>query len=224
VRLSATVTTKFFPLYHFSPLFFPLFFHLPQRFPLNTPPIPHNHYKISFSIPTINFLSTNNYSWTHSTVFRVMNSDTLDLGGERRGPTHRGRCRGHRCGHRVPLQPTCKGRGSGRVDRCGQSEKWGLRVPFRRTGRRPSQHVALSPPIASFATLPTRRVWMIGAGRRPAPCVRGLCFGRDKERNAASAGNRVESLRHGTGCVRTRAACQWPHLQFLAGFFLLLDK
>jgi hypothetical protein len=27
-------------------------------------------------------------------VFRVMNSDTLDLGGERRGPTRRGRCRG----------------------------------------------------------------------------------------------------------------------------------
>jgi hypothetical protein len=102
LRLSATVTPKFFPLYHFFPLFFPLFFHLPQRFPLNTPPIPHYHYKISFSIPTINFLSTNNYLWTHSTVFRVINSDTLDLGGKRRGPTRRGRCRGHRCGHRVP--------------------------------------------------------------------------------------------------------------------------
>jgi hypothetical protein len=102
VRLSATVTPKFFPLYHFFPLFSPLFFHLPQRFLLNTPSIPHYHYKISFSISTINFLSTNNYSWTHSTVFRVMNSDTLDLGGERRGPTRRGRYRGHRCGHRVP--------------------------------------------------------------------------------------------------------------------------
>jgi hypothetical protein len=78
LRLSATVTPKFFPLYHFSPLFFLLFFHLPQRFPLNTLLIPHYHYKISFSIPTINFLSTNNYSCTHSTVFRVMNSDTLD--------------------------------------------------------------------------------------------------------------------------------------------------
>jgi hypothetical protein len=122
LRLSATVTSKFFPLYHFFPLFFPLFFHLPQRFPLNTPPILHYHYKISFSISTINFLSTNNYSWTHSTVFRMMNSDTLDLGGERRGPTRRGRCRGHRCGYRVPLQPTCKGRGSRRVDRCGQSK------------------------------------------------------------------------------------------------------
>jgi hypothetical protein len=83
LRLSATVTPKFFPLYHFFPIFSPLFFHLPQRFPLNTPPIPHYHYKISFSISTINFLSTNNYSWTHSTVFRVMNSDTLDLGGEK---------------------------------------------------------------------------------------------------------------------------------------------
>jgi hypothetical protein len=78
MRLSATVNPKFFPLYHFSPLFSPLFFHLPQRFPLNTPPVPHYHYKILFSIPTINFLSTNNYSWIHSTVFRVMNSDTLD--------------------------------------------------------------------------------------------------------------------------------------------------
>jgi hypothetical protein len=77
VRLSAIVTPKFFPLYHFPP-YFPLFFHLSQRFPLNTSPIPYYHYKISFSISTINFLSTNNYSWTHSTVFRVMNSDTLD--------------------------------------------------------------------------------------------------------------------------------------------------
>jgi hypothetical protein len=78
VRLSATVTPKFFPLYHFFPLFFLLFFHLPQRFPLNTPPIPHYHYKISFSIPTINFLSTNNYSWTHSTVLEGVNSETLN--------------------------------------------------------------------------------------------------------------------------------------------------
>jgi hypothetical protein len=121
LRLSVTVTPKFFPLYYFSPLFSPLFFHLPQRFPLNTPPIPHYHYKISFSIPTINFLSTNNYSWTHSTVFRVMNSDTLDLGGERRRPTRRGRCRGTAAAIRCPLQPSWKGRGSGRVDRCGQS-------------------------------------------------------------------------------------------------------
>jgi hypothetical protein len=37
LRLSATVTSKFFLLYHFFPLFSPLFFHLPQRFPLNTP-------------------------------------------------------------------------------------------------------------------------------------------------------------------------------------------
>ena len=32
-----------------------------------------------------------------------MNSDTLDLGGERRGPARRGRRRRHRCGCRVPL-------------------------------------------------------------------------------------------------------------------------
>jgi hypothetical protein len=121
LRLSAAVTPKFFSLYHFFLLFSPLFFYLPQRFPLNTPPIPYYHYKISFSIPTINFLSTNNYSWTYSTVFRVMNSDTLDLGGERRGPTRRRRCRGTAAAIGYPLQPTCKGRGSGRVDRCGQS-------------------------------------------------------------------------------------------------------
>jgi hypothetical protein len=122
VRLSATVTPKFFPLYHFFPLFSPLFFHLPQRFLLNTPSIPHYHYKISFSISTINFLSTNNYSWTHSTVFRVMNSDTLDL-GEREGDRHVG-CAvgGTAAAIGCPLQPTCKGRGSGRVDRCGQSK------------------------------------------------------------------------------------------------------
>jgi hypothetical protein len=110
-RLSATVTPKFFPLYHFSPLFSPLFFHLPQRFPLNTPLYPTTTIKISFSISTINFLSTNNYSWTHSTVFSVMNSDTLDLGGERRVPTRRGRCRGHRCGRRVPPTDGMQGEG-----------------------------------------------------------------------------------------------------------------
>jgi hypothetical protein len=70
-RLFASVTPKFFLLYHFfiiSLTFHPLYFHLPQRFPLNTPPIPHYNYKISFSISTTNFLSTNNYSWPHSTV------------------------------------------------------------------------------------------------------------------------------------------------------------
>jgi hypothetical protein len=123
LRLSATVTPNFFPLYHFFPLFFPLFFHLPQRFPLNTSSIPHYHYKISFSIPTINFLSTNNYSWTHSTVFRVMNSDTLDLEGERRGPARRGRCRRHRCGRGVPPTAPCKGRGKGREMRCAQPKR-----------------------------------------------------------------------------------------------------
>jgi hypothetical protein len=61
VRLSATVTPKFSPYITFSHIF-PLFFHLPQRFPLNTPRIPRYNYKISFSISTINFLFTNNYS------------------------------------------------------------------------------------------------------------------------------------------------------------------
>jgi hypothetical protein len=46
-------------------------------------------------------------------MFRVMNSDTLDLGGERRGPTRRGRCRGHRCGHRVPPTRRMQGEGEG---------------------------------------------------------------------------------------------------------------
>jgi hypothetical protein len=49
---------KFFSLYYF----FSLFFHLPQRFSLNTSSISHYQYKILFSISTINFLSTNNYS------------------------------------------------------------------------------------------------------------------------------------------------------------------
>jgi hypothetical protein len=111
VRLSVTVTFKFFPLYHFFTLFPPLFFHLAQRFPLNTPPIPHYNYKISFSISTINFLSTNNYLWTHNTVFREMNNDTLYVGGERRGPARRGRCRGTAGAVECPLHATCKGRG-----------------------------------------------------------------------------------------------------------------
>jgi hypothetical protein len=45
LRLSVTVTSKFFPLYHFSSLFFLLFFYLPQRFYLNTFSIPHYNYK-----------------------------------------------------------------------------------------------------------------------------------------------------------------------------------
>jgi hypothetical protein len=40
LSLSAIVTPKIFPLYHFFLLFFPLFSHLPQRFPLNTPYTP----------------------------------------------------------------------------------------------------------------------------------------------------------------------------------------
>ena len=112
LRLSATVTPKFSPYLTF-PLYFPPIFSSPAAVPPKYSPIPHYNYKISFSISTINFLSTNNYSWTHSTVFRVMNSDTLDLGGERRGPTRRGRCRGHRCGHRVPPTRHMQGEGEG---------------------------------------------------------------------------------------------------------------
>jgi hypothetical protein len=48
LRLSAIVTPKFFPLYHFSLLFSPLFFHLPQRFPLNTPLYPTTIIKYHF--------------------------------------------------------------------------------------------------------------------------------------------------------------------------------
>jgi hypothetical protein len=47
-----------------------------------------------------------------------MNSDTLDLRGERRGPTRRGRCRGTAAAVECPLQPLCKGRGM----RCVQPE------------------------------------------------------------------------------------------------------
>jgi hypothetical protein len=70
-------------LYITFPSYFPPYFFIPAAVPPKYSHIPHYHYKISFSIPTINFLSTNNYSWTHSTVFRVMNSDTLDLGREK---------------------------------------------------------------------------------------------------------------------------------------------
>jgi hypothetical protein len=78
-----TLSLNFSSYITFFLYFSPYFFYLPQRFPLNTLSIPHYHYKISFSIPTINFLSINNYSYTHSTVFMVINSDTLDLGGEK---------------------------------------------------------------------------------------------------------------------------------------------
>jgi hypothetical protein len=43
-------------------------------------------------------------------VFRVMNSDTLNLGGERRRSTHRGRCRRHRCDP-IPYAPHARGGG-----------------------------------------------------------------------------------------------------------------
>jgi hypothetical protein len=45
-------------------------------------------------------------------VFRAMNSYTLDL-RERRGPTRRGRCRGHRCGRGVPPTAGMQGEGDG---------------------------------------------------------------------------------------------------------------
>jgi hypothetical protein len=48
LRLSATVTPKLFPLYHFFTLFFLLFFHLPQRFSLNTPLYPTTTIKYHF--------------------------------------------------------------------------------------------------------------------------------------------------------------------------------
>jgi hypothetical protein len=48
LRLSATVSPKFFLLYHFFPYFSPLFFHLPQRFPLNTPLYPTTTIKYHF--------------------------------------------------------------------------------------------------------------------------------------------------------------------------------
>jgi hypothetical protein len=120
IRLSATVTSKFFSLYHFFSIFSPIFFHLLQRFPLNTPLYPTTTIKYHFLYQLSIFLSTNNYSWTHSTVFMVMNSDMLNLGGERRGPVRRGRCRGTVAAVECPLQPPCKGRGM----RCAQPNKW----------------------------------------------------------------------------------------------------
>jgi hypothetical protein len=119
VRLSATVTSKFFPLYHFSLLFFPIF-SSPTAVPPKYSTLPHYNYKISFSISTINFLSTNNYSWTHNTVFRVMNSDTLDLREERRVPTRKRRCRNTAA--TVGCLPTAdmQGEGVASVYRCAQ--------------------------------------------------------------------------------------------------------
>jgi hypothetical protein len=120
LRLSATVTPKFFPLYHFSP-YFPLYFFISRSGSPKYSPYTHYHYKISFSIPTINFLSTNNYSLTHSTVFRVMNSDTLDL-GEREEDRHvEGAVGGTAAAIGCSLRPTCKERGCGSVQRCSQS-------------------------------------------------------------------------------------------------------
>jgi hypothetical protein len=105
---------KFSPYITFPPIF-PSIFSSPAAVPPKYSHISYYNYKISFSISTINFLSTNNYSWTHITVFRVMNSDTLDLRGERRRPTHRGRYRGHRCGRRVPPTDRMQGEGDSQL-------------------------------------------------------------------------------------------------------------
>jgi hypothetical protein len=51
-----------------------------------------------------------------------MNSDTLDLGGERRGPTRRGRYRGHSCGRGVPPTATMQGEGDAEGMLCAQPE------------------------------------------------------------------------------------------------------
>jgi hypothetical protein len=104
IRLSATVTSNFFPLYHFFPIFSPLFFHLLQRFPLNTPPILHYNHKISFSIPTFYPLSFfhpliiyRGPTTQCQTVQGRMNSEPPGVEGERSVPLGRGLRRGRRC-------------------------------------------------------------------------------------------------------------------------------
>jgi hypothetical protein len=69
-----------------------------------------------------------------------MNSDTLDLEGERRRPTHRERCRGTAAAIGCPLQPLCKGRGMVRELRCAQ--------PYRRG---PDFFSARALPASSFS-------------------------------------------------------------------------
>jgi hypothetical protein len=59
LRLSAAVSLNFSPYIIFcvtSSTFHPLLFHIPQRFPLNSFPILHYNYKISFHIPTFYLL------------------------------------------------------------------------------------------------------------------------------------------------------------------------
>jgi hypothetical protein len=53
-------------------------------------------------------------------VFRVINSDTLDLGGERRGRRVEGAVEGTAAAVECPLQPPCKGREMARGLRCAQ--------------------------------------------------------------------------------------------------------
>jgi hypothetical protein len=91
------LSLNFSPYITFLPIFPPIFSSTATVSPKYSH-IPHYNYKISFSISTINFLSTNNYSSIYNTVFRVMNSDTLDL-GEKEG--------GRRVGGAVgaPLRP-----------------------------------------------------------------------------------------------------------------------
>jgi hypothetical protein len=55
-----------------------------------------------------------------------MNSDTLDLGGERRGPTRRERCRGTPAAIRCPLHPTCKGRGAVASSAADSLTRWAV--------------------------------------------------------------------------------------------------
>jgi hypothetical protein len=114
-----------FSSYITFPPIVPPIFSSPAAVPPKYSSIPHYNYKISFSISTIN-------SWTHSTVFRVMNSDTLHLGEREGGRRVGGAVGGTAAAVGYPLQPVCKGRGMGSVYRCAQPYKvWKKHPPLK---------------------------------------------------------------------------------------------
>jgi hypothetical protein len=67
---------NFSPYITFSPYFSSYFF-ISRSGSSKYTLYPTTTIKYHFLYQLLMFLSTNNYSWTHSTMFRVMNSDTL---------------------------------------------------------------------------------------------------------------------------------------------------
>jgi hypothetical protein len=100
-----------------------------------------------------------------------MNSDTLNLGGERRVPMRKERCRGTAAAVGCPLQPACKGRGLRRGCRCAQPKRArSSQFPIGQRAAAAGQSVAVPGPgtrrsLPSVVDSPAARRGFCPAGR-----------------------------------------------------------